>query len=65
MDKQFEPLVSVVVPVFNVEDLLSRCIDSILEQSYSNLDIILVDDGSTDSSGDICNFYAERIRGLG
>lgn len=60
MDKQFEPLVSVVVPVFNVEDLLSRCIDSILEQSYSNLDIILVDDGSTDSSGDICDFYAGK-----
>lgn len=60
MGKQFEPLVSVVVPVFNVEDLLSRCIDSILEQSYSNLDIILVDDGSTDSSGDICDFYAGK-----
>lgn len=60
MGKQFEPLVSVVVPVFNVEDLLSRCIDSILEQNYPNLDIILVDDGSTDSSGDICNSYAEK-----
>lgn len=58
-------LISVIVPVFNVEKFLPRCLDSILSQSYSNLDIILVDDGSTDGSKDICDEYKnkdERIR---
>lgn len=53
-------LISVVVPVYNVEGYLSKCIDSILTQSYSCLEIILVDDGSNDSSGQICDEYAER-----
>lgn len=58
-------LVTVVVPIYNVEAYLDECINSILEQSYSNLEIILVDDGSLDSSGEICDFYAaqdNRIR---
>ena len=50
-----KPLLSVVVPVFNVEDKLHRCIYSIVKQSYKNLQIILIDDGSTDSSGKICD----------
>lgn len=61
------PLISVIVPVYNVERYLSRCIDSILAQTYEDLEIILVDDGSTDSSGQICEAYAEtdpRIRTL-
>lgn len=49
------PLVSVVVPVYNVEKYLERCVHSILNQSYPCLEIILVDDGSTDSSGKICD----------
>lgn len=53
--------ISVVVPVFNTEDYLSRCIDSIISQTYTNLDIILVDDGSTDKSGDICDRYAAQV----
>lgn len=53
-----EPLISVIVPVYNVEKYLARCIESILNQSYINLEIILVDDGSTDSSGKICDEYA-------
>ena len=57
MDK---PLISVIVPVYNVERYLSRCIDSILTQTYENLEIILVDDGSTDSSGQICEDYADK-----
>lgn len=50
-------LVSIIVPVYNVEEYLSRCVDSLCTQRYKNLEIILVDDGSTDKSGDICDQY--------
>ncbi len=50
-----EELITVVVPVYNVEDYLERCFNSIVLQSYRNLEIIIVDDGSTDNSGDICD----------
>lgn len=59
------PLISVVVPVYRVEDYLDKCIRSIAEQTYSNLEILLVDDGSPDASGAICDRWAEsdcRIR---
>ncbi len=52
-------LISVVVPVYNVEKYLDKCIKSIVDQTYANLEVILVDDGSTDSSGRICDKYAE------
>ncbi len=52
--------ISVIVPVFGVEAYLNRCVDSILAQNYSNLEIILVDDGSKDRSGTICDEYATR-----
>lgn len=52
-------LISVVVPIYNVEKYLEKCIKSIVDQTYANLEIILVDDGSTDSSGRICDKYAE------
>ena len=48
-------LISVVVPVYNVASYLPKCIDSIINQTYSNLEIILVDDGSSDNSGFICD----------
>lgn len=51
---------SVVVPVYNSESYLCQCIDSILNQTYLNLEIILVDDGSTDLSGEICEAYAKK-----
>ena len=56
------PLLSVVVPVYNVESYLDRCIRSIAEQTYTNLEIWLVDDGSTDGSGAICDTWAEKDR---
>lgn len=55
-----QPLVSVIVPVYNVEKYLVCCLNSIIEQSYQNLDIILVNDGSTDGSGELCRQYKQR-----
>ena len=52
-------LVSVIVPVYNVKPYLQRCIDSILQQDYENVEILLVDDGSTDGSAAICDTYAD------
>ena len=57
--------ISVIVPVYNVEQYLERCVDSIISQTYTNLEIILVNDGSTDNSGKLCDELAkkdERIR---
>ena len=54
------PLITVIVPVYNVEKYLTRCVDSIINQTYKNLEIILVDDGSTDSSPAICDNYAKK-----
>lgn len=53
------PLISIIVPVYNVEEYLSKCLDSIVNQTYKNLEIILIDDGSTDNSGIICDEYSE------
>lgn len=53
-------LISVIVPIYNVEQYLSRCIESIISQTYSNLEIILVNDGSTDESGKIAERFAEK-----
>ena len=53
-------LITVVVPVYNVENYINKCIDSILDQTYKNLEIILVDDGSEDNSGIICDEYKKK-----
>lgn len=55
-----EKLISVIVPVYNVEKFLFRCLDSIVKQTYKKLEIILVDDGSTDNSGALCDEWAKR-----
>lgn len=54
------PLISVIVPCYNVEEYLPKCIESILSQTYKNLEILLVDDGSPDNSGRICDEYAGK-----
>jgi glycosyltransferase involved in cell wall biosynthesis len=55
-----EPLISVIVPVYKVEQYLNKCIDSIINQTYPKLEIILVDDGSPDNCGIICDDYAKK-----
>lgn len=55
-------LVSVIVPVYNVRDYLEQCVESVIGQTHKKLEIILVDDGSTDGSGDLCDELAERDR---
>ena len=54
------PKVSVIVPVYNVEKLLQRCIDSILAQTFTDFELLLIDDGSKDKSGEICDEYAAK-----
>lgn len=58
MDSQ--ELISVIIPIYNVEKYLKKCIDSIINQTYKNLEIILVDDGSPDNCGKICDEYAKK-----
>ncbi|MFR5743971.1 MAG: glycosyltransferase [Anaerostipes hadrus] len=55
-----EPLISVIIPVYNVEKYLNKCITSVVEQTYKNLEIIIVDDGSTDQSPEICDEWKKR-----
>lgn len=59
-----QPLVSIVIPVYNVEEELTRCMDSVLNQSYKHCEIILVDDGSKDQSGSICDTYAQKMKNV-
>lgn len=56
----YEPLISVIIPVYKVERFLHRCVDSVIHQTYTNWEMILVDDGSPDTSGDICDEYAKK-----
>lgn len=54
------PKISVIVPVYNVEKYLYRCIDSILAQTFTDFEVLLIDDGSKDKSGEICDEYAKK-----
>lgn len=57
MDKNANPLISIIIPVYNVEKYLDKCLKSVINQVYENVEIILVDDGSTDASGKIADDY--------
>ena len=59
-ENKFMPIVSIIVPVYNVEQYINRCIDSLIGQSFTNIEIILIDDGSNDISGQICDEYAQK-----
>ena len=59
-----EPKISIIIPIYNVEPYLSRCLDSVLSQTMKEIEVLLIDDGSTDKSGKICDSYAlfdERV----
>ena len=60
-----KPLVSVIVPVFKAENYMKRCVDSLIAQTFADFELILIDDGSPDRSGEMCDEYAnvdKRIR---
>lgn len=60
MKIKMHPLISVIIPVYNVERFLGECVYSVLDQTYSNLEILLIDDGSTDNSGHICDLLSKK-----
>lgn len=62
---KINPLISVIVPVYKVEQYLRRCVDSVLTQTYQNLEVVLVDDGSPDRCGAICDEYAKKDSRIG
>lgn len=55
-------LITIIVPIYNVEKYLDKCVNSLINQTYSNLEILLIDDGSTDGSSQKCDIWAERNR---
>ena len=55
-----EKLVSVIIPAYNIEDYIGRCLDSVISQTYKNLEIIVVDDGSRDRTGEILDDYVKK-----
>jgi len=58
------PTVSIIVPIYNAEKYINRCVDSILNQEYTDYELLLVNDGSQDASGDICDDYASTAATL-
>lgn len=60
MNKDIKPKISIVVPVYKVEAYLPKCLNSLISQTYTNIEILLVDDGTPDNSGNICDEYAQK-----
>ena len=58
------PIISIIVPIYNAEVYLNRCLDSILEQTFQDFEVLMIDDGSTDGSANICNSYVEQDKRL-
>ena len=55
-----KPKITIIVPVYNAEQYLQRCVDSILVQTFTDFELLLIDDGSKDKSGEMCDEYAEK-----
>lgn len=55
-----DEMISIIVPVYNREHTISKCVNSILNQTYRNFELILIDDGSTDESGDLCDDFSKQ-----
>ena len=64
IQKKDKPLVSIIVPIYNVEKYLSECIDSIINQTYKNIEVILINDGSTDQSFEIANHFSKQYKNI-
>ena len=62
--KKAKPTVSVIIPIYNVESYLERCINSVVLQTYNDVEVLLIDDGSTDCSGQIADEYAKNLNGV-
>ena len=58
----YQPLISIIVPIYKVEEYLNQCINSIVNQTYKNLEIILIDDGSTDNTLSLANNFAKNCK---
>ena len=57
-------LVSIIVPIYNSEQFLKKCIDSLINQTYGEIEILLIDDGSTDKSSEICDWYSKNYKNI-
>ena len=64
MNEKKKYMISIVIPVFNAEGYLCKCLDSVLNQTYTDYEVIVVDEGSTDKSSEICDCYGKRFNNV-
>lgn len=55
-------LISIIIPVYNIEKYIANCLESVVSQTYNNIEVIVIDDGSNDKTGEICDIYASKYR---